>query len=51
MADRSTRFELVKSYYDRGLWGKPRVAKAVACGWITASEYAEIVGEPYPEAA
>ncbi len=47
----SPRFTLVKGYYDRGLWSKARVAKAVTCGWITADEYVEIVGEPMPEAA
>ncbi len=51
MAEHSERFELVKYYYDRKLWRKPRVAKAVECGWITADEYAEITGEQYPEAA
>lgn len=42
----SPRFETVKRYYYRGLWSRARVAKAVECGWITAEEYAEIVGEP-----
>ena len=41
----SPRFALVKSYYERGLWSRARVAKAVECGWITAEEYAEIVGD------
>lgn len=50
-SDHSPRFDLVKRYYDRGLWSSERVAKAVGCGWITAAEYEEIVGEPYdPEA-
>lgn len=44
----SPRFETVRRYYERGLWSVERVAKAVVCGWITAEEYEEIVGEPYP---
>ena len=47
MAKHSARFALVKNYYDRGLWSKARVARAVDCGWITAEEYAEITGEPF----
>lgn len=45
----SPRFELVKRYYDRGLWSKERVAKAVECGWITPAEYKEIVGTALPK--
>jgi len=44
----SPRFATVRRYYERGLWGVERVAKAVECAWITAAEYEEIVGEPYP---
>ena len=43
----SKNFEKVKDYYDRGLWSKERVRKAVIRGWITEEEYALIVGEPY----
>ena len=43
----SEKFELVKYYYDSGFWKKKAVKKAVERGWITAEEYAEIVGEPY----
>lgn len=46
-AEHSPKFELVKSYYDRGLWSIDRVRKAVSCGWITAEEFAEITGQPY----
>ena len=42
----SPKFELVKHYYDAGLWDKSRVYKAVG-KWITADEYQEITGEPY----
>lgn len=49
--EHSARFGLVKNYYDRGLWSKPRVARAVACDWITAGEYEEITGDSLGEAA
>ena len=38
---------LVKKYYDRPLWSKARVHKAVECKWITADEYKEITDEEY----
>ena len=38
----SPKFDLVKSYYDRGLWSADRVRKAVG-HWITAEEAAEIL--------
>lgn len=48
MAQHSENFEKVKSHYDRGLWNKERVHKAVG-RWITATEYKEITGEDYEE--
>lgn len=39
----SARYELVKSYYDRGLWSADRVRTAVG-KWITADEAYEILG-------
>ncbi len=42
--EHSPKFELVKSYYYRGLWSEDRVRKAVG-KWITAEECAEILGE------
>lgn len=47
MNEHSAKFELVKGYYDSGLWSKAAVRNAVRKGWITADEYAEITGEPY----
>ena len=44
--EHSPKYELVKSYYDRGLWDEDRVRKAVG-KWITAAEYEEITGHPY----
>lgn len=40
------KYELVKNYYDNGLWSKQRVYNAVG-KWITAEQYEEITGEPY----
>lgn len=40
----SEKYEVVKSYYDRGLWSAERVRKAVG-KWITAEEAAEILGD------
>lgn len=47
MTEHSKKFPDVKSYYDHRIWSKATVAKSVKKGWITADEYAEIVGEPY----
>lgn len=47
MNEHSEKFELVKYYYDTGVWKKKAVKRAVVSGWITAAEYEEIVGEPY----
>ena len=41
--EHSEKFELVKGYYDRGLWNAARVQKAVG-KWITAAEAEEILG-------
>ena len=41
------KFELVKGYYDSGLWNIDRVKNAVVCGWITADEFEQITGQPY----
>lgn len=43
----SKKFNLVKNYYDRGLWSEKRVHDAVEKNWITAEEYKEITGEAY----
>ena len=43
----SEKYELVKGYYDNGLWKKKAVRNAVKKNWITAAEYEEITGEVY----
>lgn len=44
----SKKFELVKQYYESGLWSIERVHNAVG-KWITAEEYEIITGQPYEE--
>ena len=45
----NSKFEKVKSYYERGLWDIFRVRNAVVKGWITADEFFMITGEIYGE--
>lgn len=45
--EHSAKFELVKNYYNDGLWKKKAVKNAVKREWITAAEYEEITGEAY----
>lgn len=47
MNEHSEKFELVKGYYDAGLWSAKAVRNAVGKGWITAEEYQEITGREY----
>lgn len=44
-----SKYDIVKDYYDKGLWSEYRVRMAVEKGWITAEEYEEITGSKYPE--
>ena len=41
-------FERVKMYFDKEWANKEQVAKYVEYGKITAEEYEQITGEPYP---
>ncbi len=43
----SEHFEKLKEYYNKGLWSKERLRKAVEIGWITPKEYELIVGYEY----
>ena len=47
MIEHSAKFDDVKKYYDLRIWKKSTVKMAVKKRWITAEEYAEIVGEKY----
>lgn len=42
----SEKFEIVRAYYDAGLWNASRVKNAVG-KWITQDEYTEITGDPF----
>lgn len=44
----SKKFDLVKQYYDDGLWSIERVYNAVG-KWITSEEYELITEQPYEE--
>ena len=44
-----SKFEMVKDFYDRGLWSITRVRNAVIKGWITPEQFTEITGEPYEQ--
>lgn len=43
----SSKFEKVKTYYEKGLWNTRQVRDAVVKRWITAEEFEIIIGEPY----
>lgn len=47
MTEKSKKFDLVKEYYDAGLWSIKKVRNAVVKGWITVEEFKEITGEDY----
>ena len=42
-------FEIVKRYYDKGIYSNNDVKKFVKVGKITQEEYQEITGEQYTE--
>lgn len=44
----SEKFEVVKKWYDKGLWDLTKVHNAVG-KWITEAEYKEITGDEYTE--
>lgn len=46
---KSKKFQLVKKYYDSGLWSLKKVRDAVIKEWITEEEFAEITGMPFEE--
>lgn len=39
----SDKYDIVKSYYDKGLWSEQRIKLAVEKGWITETECEEIL--------
>ena len=46
--EKSKKYDMVKEYYDKGLWSAYRVQMAVEKDWITPNEYEEITGGEYP---
>lgn len=42
-------FDMARKNYDRGLWTDDMLAKLVAKGKITSTQYEAITGDPYPE--
>ena len=47
---KSPKYDLVKHYYDTGMWNEARVRNAVKKGWITEEECNWILyGEPETE--
>ena len=43
----SAKYEMLKNFYDEGLWDQERLKSAVSKNWITAEEYKLITGEDY----
>lgn len=46
---KKSKFEMVKNFYDNGLWKEKRVRDAVVKGWISPENFKEITGEDYDE--
>lgn len=46
---KKSKFEMVKNFYDNGLWKENRVRDAVVKGWISPENFKEITGEDYDE--
>ena len=46
----SSKFNKVKTYYDKGLWNLTKVRNAVVKNWNSAQEIEQITGEPYETA-
>ena len=44
---RSEKFEIVKKYFDMGLWTETKLRNAVVKNWITPDEFKEISGKDY----
>lgn len=41
------KYDIVKQYYDLGMWSEGRVRNAVVKGWITAEGFCAICGKEY----
>lgn len=40
-------FEIVRDYYNKGIYTDDNVATFVRAGKITAEQYEQIIGQPY----
>ena len=40
-------FEIVRDYYNKGIYTDANVATFVKAGKITAEQYEQIIGQPY----
>ena len=45
--EHNPKYEKVLGFYKSGAWNEKQVRNAVAKGWITAAEFAEITGKEY----
>lgn len=45
--EHSKNYGKVKLWYDMKMWDETRIRNAVAMGWITATEFAEITGKVF----
>lgn len=43
----SAKYNMVKNFYDKGLWSIARVRAAVVKEWITPAEFKQITGQDY----
>ena len=43
----SPRYNLLKRYYDMGIYTDENMKVFVACGWITPEEYKQITGSVF----
>lgn len=44
---KSPKYDLLKSYWDQGLWNEIRMRNAVVKNWLTAAEFKQITGLSY----
>ena len=46
-----SKFEMVKKFYQKKLWGLGRVRDAVSAGWITEEQFQKITGKAFEESS
>lgn len=40
-------YDIIKAYYDSGMWTDKMVRKAVSLGYISSAQYTQITGNTY----